>query len=120
MKNYDKSLDQRSYTTRFLVSDIKGIFTQLRNFWIQLLIYHLDASSVDVREGRVHQVSYNCTPEVSALSKGMQPQLYLTYTNLGKKKVFFQKNSSHINFWRSNCTFGCISFTILCCWGKKN
>eukprot|EP00604_Paraphysomonas_vestita_P001995 CAMPEP_0174819802 /NCGR_PEP_ID=MMETSP1107-20130205/3223_1 /TAXON_ID=36770 /ORGANISM="Paraphysomonas vestita, Strain GFlagA" /LENGTH=738 /DNA_ID=CAMNT_0016033931 /DNA_START=1300 /DNA_END=3516 /DNA_ORIENTATION=+ len=73
MKNYDKSLDhrsyvfkpqdKRSYTTRFLVNDIK------------------DVPTTDVKEGRVPQVSYTCTPEISALSKGMQPQLYLTYTS---------------------------------------
>jgi hypothetical protein len=42
-----------------------------------------EENSVDVKEGRIPQVSYSCSPEILSLCKGMQPQLFLSYGSSG-------------------------------------
>jgi hypothetical protein len=103
--------DKRSYITRFLVNDIKGPFIGL------LSIYRLtplsDASTADVREGRVPQVSYICPPETLALCKGFQPQLFLTYHNTGTHISLLLSHLTPLSQIESPCWMPTICFAML-------
>lgn len=76
---YFRQQDKRSYTTRFLVAEIKGDHSDL-----PILELWTDPKPQGSLPSQLNSgVSFSCSPSVSSLCPDMTPNIYLTYSNKG-------------------------------------